>query len=78
MREQILARQKELGLVPQNTELPPLNPVGTPTIDFRHILFWFRLRLIAGPRTTRVESGGVDYSVVGSVGGRWGKRVVSS
>ena len=30
MREQILARQKEMGLVPQNTELPPLNPVGTP------------------------------------------------
>ncbi|WP_433522306.1 arylsulfatase [Nocardia pseudovaccinii] len=30
MREQILARQKELGLVPQETELPPLNPIGTP------------------------------------------------
>ncbi|NUV63682.1 arylsulfatase [Streptomyces sp. CAI-85] len=30
MREEILARQKELGLVPQNTELPPLNPIGTP------------------------------------------------
>ncbi|MCP2280513.1 arylsulfatase [Nocardia amikacinitolerans] len=30
MREQILARQKEMGLVPQNTELPPLNPIGTP------------------------------------------------
>ncbi|MGZ4545953.1 MAG: sulfatase-like hydrolase/transferase [Blastococcus sp.] len=29
-REQILARQKELGIVPQNTELPPLNPIGTP------------------------------------------------
>ncbi|RVW00424.1 arylsulfatase [Rhodococcus spongiicola] len=29
MREQILARQKEMGLVPQNTELPPLNPIGT-------------------------------------------------
>jgi len=29
MREQILARQKQMGLVPQNTELPPLNPIGT-------------------------------------------------
>ncbi|MEV8098207.1 hypothetical protein [Kitasatospora sp. NPDC085879] len=30
MREQILARQKQMGLVPENTELPPLNPIGTP------------------------------------------------
>ncbi|GAA4477687.1 arylsulfatase AtsA [Rhodococcus olei] len=30
IREQTLARQKELGLVPENTELPPLNPIGTP------------------------------------------------
>ncbi len=29
MREQTLARQKELGIVPANTELPPLNPIGT-------------------------------------------------
>ncbi|TSD99685.1 arylsulfatase [Skermania sp. ID1734] len=29
LREQILARQKELGLVPENTELPPLNPIGS-------------------------------------------------
>ncbi len=29
MREQTLARQKELGLVPENTELPPINPIGT-------------------------------------------------
>ena len=29
-REQILARQKELGIVPESTELPPLNPIGTP------------------------------------------------
>ncbi len=29
MREQILARQKAMGLVPQNTELPPLNPIGS-------------------------------------------------
>ena len=29
MREQTLARQKELGLVPPETELPPLNPIGT-------------------------------------------------
>jgi arylsulfatase A-like enzyme len=29
MREQTLARQKELGLVPADTELPPLNPIGT-------------------------------------------------
>src|SRR6266516_1329244 len=30
MREQTLARQKQLGIVPDNTELPPLNPIGTP------------------------------------------------
>ena len=30
IREEILARQKEMGLVPQNTELPPMNPIGTP------------------------------------------------
>ncbi|MGW0175489.1 arylsulfatase [Rhodococcus sp. NPDC003322] len=30
IRERTLARQKELGLVPENTELPPLNPIGTP------------------------------------------------
>ncbi|MEU6643967.1 arylsulfatase [Saccharomonospora sp. NPDC046836] len=30
MRRQILARQKELGLLPPNTELPPINPIGTP------------------------------------------------
>ena len=30
MREQTLARQKELGLVPKDTELPPINPIGTP------------------------------------------------
>ena len=30
MREQTLARQKEMGLVPPDTELPPLNPIGTP------------------------------------------------
>ena len=30
MREQTLARQKEMGLVPANTELPPINPIGTP------------------------------------------------
>ena len=29
LREQTLARQKELGLVPQETELPPINPIGT-------------------------------------------------
>ena len=29
MREQTLARQKELGLVPRDTELPPINPIGT-------------------------------------------------
>jgi arylsulfatase len=28
-RETILARQKELGIVPSTTELPPLNPIGT-------------------------------------------------
>ena len=30
MREQTLARQKELGIVPPETELPPINPMGTP------------------------------------------------
>jgi arylsulfatase len=30
MREQTLARQKELGIVPAATELPPINPIGTP------------------------------------------------
>src|SRR6266480_1431994 len=30
MREQTLARQKRMGIVPDNTELPPLNPIGTP------------------------------------------------
>jgi arylsulfatase len=29
MREQTLARQKEMGIVPPETELPPLNPIGT-------------------------------------------------
>jgi arylsulfatase A-like enzyme len=29
VRDQILARQKQMGLVPQDTELPPLNPLGT-------------------------------------------------
>ena len=30
MREQTLARQKQLGIVPRDTELPPINPIGTP------------------------------------------------
>ena len=30
MREQTLARQKQLGIVPGDTELPPVNPIGTP------------------------------------------------
>ncbi len=30
MREQTLARQKQLGIVPADTELPPVNPLGTP------------------------------------------------
>jgi arylsulfatase A-like enzyme len=29
LREQTLAQQKKLGLVPKNTELPPINPIGT-------------------------------------------------
>jgi arylsulfatase A-like enzyme len=29
-REQILARQIEMGIVPPGTELPPVNPIGTP------------------------------------------------
>ncbi|WP_409332679.1 arylsulfatase [Trujillonella humicola] len=28
-REQILARQKQMGIVPPDTELPPVNPIGT-------------------------------------------------
>src|SRR5262249_30232238 len=30
VRERVLARQKELGIVPESTELPPINPIGTP------------------------------------------------
>jgi arylsulfatase A-like enzyme len=30
VREQTLARQKQMGIVPQDTELPPVNPIGTP------------------------------------------------
>ncbi len=30
IREQTLARQKQMGIVPPETELPPLNPIGTP------------------------------------------------
>ncbi len=30
LREQTLARQKEMGLIPPDTELPALNPIGTP------------------------------------------------
>ena len=30
LREQILMRQKAMGIVPQDTELPPVNPIGTP------------------------------------------------
>ena len=30
MREATLARQIEMGIVPPDTELPPLNPIGTP------------------------------------------------
>jgi arylsulfatase A-like enzyme len=29
MRVETLARQKKLGLVPADTELPPINPIGT-------------------------------------------------
>ena len=29
-RETVLERQKQMGLVPENTVLPPLNPIGTP------------------------------------------------
>ncbi len=29
LREQTLARQKKMGLVPAETELPPVNPIGT-------------------------------------------------
>ena len=30
IREQTLARQQRLGIVPDSTELPPLNPIGAP------------------------------------------------
>jgi arylsulfatase A-like enzyme len=29
LREQTLARQKEMGIVPPDTEIPPINPIGT-------------------------------------------------
>ena len=29
-REETLANQKKLGIVPKDTELPPINPIGTP------------------------------------------------
>jgi arylsulfatase A-like enzyme len=29
IREQTLARQKEMGIIPKDTELPPINPIGT-------------------------------------------------
>lgn len=29
-RELVLERQKKMGIVPEDTELPPLNPIGTP------------------------------------------------
>ena len=35
MRTQILSRQKELGIVPPHTELPDINPLGTPEIPNR-------------------------------------------
>ena len=31
-RDQTLARQKEMGIVPPDTELSPLNPIGTPRL----------------------------------------------
>ncbi len=30
LRAETLARQKEMGIVPPDTELPPINPIGTP------------------------------------------------
>jgi arylsulfatase A-like enzyme len=30
IREQTLARQKQMGIVPAATQLPPINPIGTP------------------------------------------------
>jgi len=30
IREQTLARQQEMGIIPPGTELPPVNPIGTP------------------------------------------------
>ena len=30
IREQTLASQKKLGIVPADTELPPINPIGRP------------------------------------------------
>src|SRR3954466_7281376 len=35
IREQTLARQKEMGIVPPDTELPPLHPIGTPATRSR-------------------------------------------
>ena len=30
IREEVLACQRELGIVPRDTEVPPINPIGTP------------------------------------------------
>jgi arylsulfatase A-like enzyme len=34
IREETLARQKEMGIVPADTQLPPMNPLGTPETRF--------------------------------------------
>jgi len=49
MRDQTLARQKQLGLVPGDTQLPPVNPIGTPETPPS-----VRVRGQAPPRRRRV------------------------
>ncbi len=57
MREQTLARQKQLGIVPAGTELPPINPIGTP-------------RDPQGPRRSAVPAAGCHQAVGVAVSGR--------
>ena len=56
LREQTLARQKEMGIVPPDTELPPLNPIGTPETR-------------TGPERRAVPGDGLHASVGLAVGG---------
>ncbi len=65
MREETLARQKELGIVPADTELPPINPIGTPETrtgpegqPFPPLDFTRALGLAVGRREAAVRADG--------------------